>query len=445
MRALAAALAALLAGCSGAPPPAAGPRSCDGCNLVLVTFDALRADRLGTFGHDRNTSPELDAFARQSFVFTRAVSQCGSTAPSIPSILTSRYPFVDRVFRPLEMTPGQVTLADVLRDAGYRTAAVIGWKYAGSQLGFDQGFDVFDDDYVPDEPAARTRERAERMLDRLEPPFFLWVHFRPPHYPYEADDDVFAEFYGRGDGGPTLQSAGREAVLAHSSASEPAEEFILDGTRGVRLTPSMLDQLRALYDGGIRRADAEFGRLLRRIDRAGNDTVVVVASDHGESLGEHGLFDHNYLFYNILHTPILLRLPERTHAVLDHPVMNVDIFPTVLDVLGVPHDRAIRGRNLFDAKRSGTFQFAEYEDRRTLIQGNFKLILRQTPQGLLPPELYDVEGDPDETTNLAGDRPEVVNHLIELSNGLESLGAEQAPLEPDSKTRDALRSLGYVQ
>ena len=134
MRVFVGVLVIFLAGCSGGEPPGLDPLACDGCNLVLVTFDALRADRLGAFGYEKNTSPELDAFARESFVFTRAISQCGSTAPSLPSLMTSRYPFVDRVFKPLEMTAGQVTLADVLRGNGYRTGAVIGWKYAGSAL-----------------------------------------------------------------------------------------------------------------------------------------------------------------------------------------------------------------------------------------------------------------------------------------------------------------------
>ena len=440
-------LAAALSCCTGASSPNADPLACGDCNVILVTFDALRADRLGIYGHEKNTSPALDAFAREGFVFTRAVSQSGSTATSLPSLLTSKYPFVDKVFEPLHMTPGQVTIADILRGNGYHTAAVIGWKHAGSKMGFDQGFDIFDEDWVENEPAARTRERALRVMEGLRPPFFLWIHFRPPHYPYEADEDVFAEFYPAAADGPTLQSAALDEVLAHYSASESPGEFILDGKRGVQLTPSMLEQLRALYDGSIRRADAEFGRLVEHLDATESlkDTVVVVASDHGESLGAHGLFDHNYLLYRILHVPLIVRLPSRQHAVFSYPVMNVDIFPTLLRVLGIQHGRAIRGRDLFDKEREGSFQFAEYEDRRILIDGEYKLLLRQTPQGLLPPLLYNIVTDPGETTDLAGSMPDKVRRIILLSNSLESLDSGEAPLREDSKTREALRSLGYVQ
>jgi len=442
-----AALAAALSGCAGDPLPEADPLACGDCNVILVTFDALRADRLGVYGYEKNTSPALDAFARQGFVFTRAVSQSGSTASSLPSLLTSRYPFVDKVFESLHMTPGQVTLADVLRGNGYHTAAVIGWQYAGSEMGFDQGFDLFDEDWVENEPAARTRERAIRVMQGLRPPFFLWIHFRPPHFPYEADEDVFAEFYPAAADGPTLQSAGLEEVLEHYAADETPDEFILDGKRGVRLTPSMLEQLRALYDGSIRRADAEFGLLMEHLDanESLKDTVVVVASDHGESLGAHGLFDHNYLLYPILHVPLIVRLPSRGHAMLSHPVMNVDIFPTVLRVLGIQHDRALRGRDLFDEERQDRLQFAEYEDRRTLIDGDYKLFLRQTPEGLLPPQLYNIVTDPGETEDLADSMRDEVHRIILLSNSLESLESGAAPLQGESKTREALRSLGYVQ
>lgn len=443
----AAVLSIVLSGCGGASSPEDDPLACSDCNVVLVTFDTLRADRLGFYGHEKNTSPALDAFAREGFVFTRAVSQSGSTATSLPSLLTSKYPFVDKVFESLHMTPGQVTLADVLRGNGYHTAAVIGWKYAGSEMGFDQGFDHFDEDWVENESAARTRERALRVMQDLRSPFFLWIHFRPPHYPYEADDDVFAEFYPAAADGPTLQSAGFDEILARTSAGESPGEFILDGKPGVRLTSSMLEQLRAQYDGSIRRADAEFGRLVEHLDATESlqDTVVVVASDHGESLGAHGLFDHNYLLYSILHVPLIVRLPSREHAVFSHPVMNVDIFPTVLRVLGLQHAPAIRGRDLFDTEREGDFQFAEYEDRRTLIDGEYKLLLRQTPQGLLPPQLHNIVTDPGETTDLADSMPERVRRMILLSNSLQSLESEEAPLEGDSKTREALRSLGYVQ
>lgn len=293
--------------------------SCHGCNVVLISLDTLRADRLGAYGHHRETSPALDAFAEQSFLFTDAIAQAPHTLPSHRSLFSGRYPL-----GPFEGP----TLAELLRSRGYHTAAFTGGGYVHSRFGFARGFDLY-----LDGPRRETLAwRAERMFEWLSQPghrpFFVFLHTYDVHCPYTPPAPYQNMFAG---------------------AYRPA--FSLQGKCGgkffnkIPLSGDDLDYLSAAYDGGVRWVDDAFAEIVAEFERRGleQDTIFVITSDHGESLGENGFVGHAHLSREELRVPLLLRVPGAAPRRIDTPVQLVDVLPTLMDLLGFPPPPGIDG------------------------------------------------------------------------------------------------------
>jgi arylsulfatase A-like enzyme len=443
----------------GVAPPLFVPR-CEGCNVILVTFDALRADHLGIYGYAKDVSPEIDAFGRRSSVFTRCISQSGSTVSSIPSIHTAKYPNTDGLLRGITLRENERTLAEILREAGYATSAVIAHDFAKCRWGACGGFEVVDEDYREPEAADET---AARLLRRLrahdEEPFFLWAHLRHPHTPYDPPEAVFRAFYGGDEATPTFYSKEftglpfylRLALLVRrfEALGEEATFYRID-RRQAKATPSIIEQLIAMYDGNIREGDRIFGAMTDFLAESGlaDRTVVVVAADHAESMGEHGLFGHNRLWYGVLHTPLIVHVPGAAHRVLDHPVMNVDILPTILSLLGLEAPADIRGVNVFDRPRRRDFQYAEYSKARTVVRGDFKLIVGGYGRAAVksqPVQLFDIAEDPAEQVDLAQSHPEIVRELEAILARIGASSLSHDPGAPDSAVLENLKALGYIE
>lgn len=448
---------------------------CAGCNVLLVTMDTLRADHLGAYGYGRETSPEIDDFARRSTVFTRNLSQSGTTVTSIPSIHTAKFPSADRILGPAVggdeegrvavLREDEVTLAEVLSESGYATMAVIANPYAGCEWGVCQGFEVVDDDFDWPEDAADTMRRVDDMLDQVgEEPFFLWVHFREPHTPYRPPASTFHEVYDSAVSGPTYYSdslwpngfAGesewilqRPGVLERLNAyyvENAAEQLSTYRTEAGELdmTETVLRQVVGQYDGGIRVVDGEFGRLLDRIEQmeATDDTIVVVASDHGESLGERKFVGHNRLDYPVLHTPLIIRSPGRGPATVDDGVMNVDIFPTILSELGLDSPAGIRGWDLFSMAGRRSFQYAEYQSSRAIVVDRHKLVV---VDGMREADyLSEILADPGESVNLAERSSVRIGGLMDRIEAVQSTSLALDPEVADPDVIEMLRSLGYI-
>ncbi len=432
---------------------ASAPRVlCPSCNVVLVTFDALRADHLGAYGYPRPTSPVFDRLAEGSVLFLHNMSQSGSTISSVPSLLTGRFPHADRILSGRGLRPGERTLAAVLGEHGYRTLAVIAHEYARCRWGMCQGFAYTDDDYVAPEKAERTMDRVEAALDRrAREPFFLWIHVRQPHSPYDPERADFERFYAPRPGEPTyyddgdrVRWVGRDPLLLryYRRRGERPRRYRLE--RGTRfLTPSMVAQRRALYDGGVREADRALGRLLELLRERGwaDRTVLVLAADHGERLGEGRLFGHNDLDSITLHTPLLVHAPGLRPRRVDAPTMNVDIVPTVLAILGMESGERLRGRDAIAPIPADRFQYAEYSKRWVVVQDGFEL--RRRASG--PPELYDLRSDPAGARDLSERAPERVRALRAIRRRIrrESLARDRGA--PDVSVLEQLRALGYIR
>jgi arylsulfatase len=443
----------------GVVPPPLPPR-CERCNVILVTFDALRADHLGIYGYGRDVSPEIDAFGRRSSVFTRCISQSASTVSSLPSIHVGKYPNTDRLLRRITLRESERTLAEMLREAGYATSAVIAHKFARCNWGVCRGFDAVDEDFEAPEAADET---AARLLRRLRAhdaePFFLWAHLRHPHTPYDPPEAIFRAFHDGDETTPTFYSKRLGGLpfrrqLGHlvrhfKALGEPVTRYEIDGKR-VSVTPSISEQLVAMYDGMIREGDRAFGALTGFLADSGlaERTVVVLAADHAESMGEHGVFGHNHLWYGALHTPLIVYVPGAAHRVSDRLVMNVDILPTILSVLGLEVPADIRGVSVFGRPRQREIQYAEYSGAQTIVRGDFKLIVGDTARAGARSQgarLFNLAEDPAEQVDLAASHPEIVRELEAIAARIEATSLAHEPDAPDSAVLEHLRALGYIE
>jgi arylsulfatase A-like enzyme/Flp pilus assembly protein TadD len=397
------------------PPPATVAR-----NVLLVTIDTLRADRVGVYGAADARTPALDGLARAGVRFDRAFATSPITLPSHASLLTGLYPPGHGArHNGIRVNAGVPTLAAVFRAAGYATGAFVSAFPLDRRFGLADGFDVYDDRMPRRSDGRIANERAARAtvdaalgwvgtLDRHRP-FFLWVHLFEPHAPYEP---------------------------------EPG----LSGARA---------GIRARYDGEVAVADREALRLLEGVDPDGA-SIVVAAADHGEAFGEHGEVGHSIFVYDTtLRVPLIIRAPGLSPRVVSAPVTLADVAPTVLrlagragiDADGLDVSEAMRGRPL-PAREIYAESFAPLVDfgwspLRALRTGPWKLI--EAPR----PELFQVADDPGEMRDRAREQGVIVAGLHER---LSRYGpADLPPARPGSDASDderqaaaRLRALGYA-
>ncbi len=359
-------------------PPGPAP------NLVLITFDALRADHTGFMGYSRPTSPRLDAFAKESVVFERAYSQDSGTGPSLWSLMTGKTPFQVELVRPDRFPPiigpHEQVLAEQLKHAGYATAAVLcGDVFGTPHWNLRRGFDEYGDVCVGHtrDQAPIVQTHALSTLRRLahKEPFFLWVHFFDPHGPYADHPDI-----GFGD--------------------QPMDN----------------------YDEEIRFTDVAFGELLDGLASAdlGRNTFIAVTADHGEGFGEHGPDPHaRNLYRNVTQVPLVLHGPGIAPRRVAEPVAMADLFPTLLDLASVPvpeaSTMASQAPVLFGAAPDPeriVFQENSYSrprrDTKGAIWRRWHMIIDLTT-GV--DELYDVLSDPGELHDRIGEEEEAAARL----------------------------------
>ncbi|HJQ83450.1 MAG TPA: sulfatase, partial [Candidatus Binatia bacterium] len=435
-------------------------RTSHGPNLLLVSIDTLRADRLGAYGAAVPTSPEIDRrLAGEGVVFERCWSQSPKTTPSHMTLLTSLYPPVHGIELWEDTTPGAVlnprvrTLADVLENAGYATAAFTGGAHVHRSRGFGQGFDVY--------KHGQELARALAWLDaHPRRKFFLFFHTYQVHDPYLPPEELIARFAPNADG-PILAAVRR--LRGGAGAGWEAGHRLFWAAVDPQ-SPGDTATVSRLYDAGIRHMDATtMAPLLDRLDALGlaRDTLVVFLSDHGEAFAEHGRFLHDDLYGETLHVPLILRFPGRlTRGTrVPEPVRLVDVMPTILDLLGVPGPPAMQGRSLApllrDAAASrGDGVFSDYSNTRarrvfqSLRLGPLTYIVDGGRE-----ELFDTAGDPREQRNLSLERPAVLADMRQrLGRAMSAwaplaarLGPHGAGVAPSDETMRQLRALGYVE
>lgn len=391
-----------------------------GLDVLLITVDTLRADALGAYGNARAQTPWIDRLAAEGVRFDRAHAHNVVTLPSHANILSGRYPFDHGVrdnagFR---FPPDADTLATRLRALGYRTGAFVSAFPLDSRFGLDRGFDVYDDAFadgraaadfmLPERRATETVAAARRFLDARDGrPTFVWLHVYDPHAPYQPPPPFAARFPG-------------DPYHAEVAATDDALAAVL----------------RPVLDAG----------------RNGR-TLVVLTSDHGESLGEHGELTHGLFAYeSTLHVPLVIHAPKVVGpAVVAEPVRHVDILPTVLDALGQPVPPELPGRSLLPAAAGERLAPAPaYFEALTAMLGRGWAPLYGVVQGgeklidLPLPEMYDLARDPGERDSVIARRPERREDLQATLGRFRQRDGGPARQAESGETRRQLAALGYT-
>jgi arylsulfatase A-like enzyme len=357
-------------------------------NVVFVTIEATQADHLGTYGYDRNTSPNLDQFAKNNYVFTNAISPSATTILSMPAVFTSLYPKTDRAVArtPSKADPvwhNNLSLVRQFQENGYHTKAIVSHEYVKSRWDFDKYFDDFDDDFVQEantskglsDPsisntelskkdfefykkyweernAEETTQLANQYIKKNKQPFFLWLHYFDPHSPYMPPEKKYLEMF----------------ETPYEGENKTEKYYMGAAYRNV--SESRIHNLRNQYDSEIRYTDSQIGNLLETLEKQNltDETIIVITADHGECVGENNVFDHNELHRCSLHVPLIIHIPEelrqsagKTGKRIDRPVSTIDIFPTLLQLLNMENNRLVRGESLFSGNHRN-YQYAERGD-----------------------------------------------------------------------------------
>lgn len=492
--------------CSPATPAPERP------NVLLVVVDTLRPDRLGCYGGERESSPHLDGLADGFFLFESAQSCSPWTAPSLVSLMTGLHPDVHGVKSfpvPRRLARGVTTLAERLRASGYRTAAFTEGGYARGRFGLDRGFDLYPEESGDEQftnssllgPSrlASNLDRTIRWLERREDePFFCFFHTYETHMPFRAPEDHVREVRPEHDESEELERI-RETIVAWNEKGE-VDRAALRRLRTFyfqhRVTPGMPELLRPdalmaraealgspldmdgamtdpdelsevhdLYDAEVRYTDEQLARLWKALEEEGHaeNTIVILFSDHGEGLGDHGRLGHGEeLHEELLRVLLMLRLPDGPEPRrIPDVVRSVDVFPTLLELLDLPPtDHDLDGESLVPLLHGETIERPAFahalssqggrDPRRSIRLGRWRLITHGTPEGV---ELYDLETDPRAEENVAALHADVVaglraklarqlRHDADLRGRLRA--GETSPVAPDPELMRELKRLGYT-
>jgi tetratricopeptide (TPR) repeat protein len=398
----------------------------DPTSVILISIDTLRADHLSSYGYRRIRTPNIDSFAQQGTLFSNIESQVPLTLPSHTSLFMSTYPFENQIEENAErVPPGVVTLASVLRSHGYKTAAFIGSVFLESEMGLDQGFDLYDS------------------------PF----HF-------EAFSPISGSMFFGGAGRNQYGiRARRDGALVLGAARRWLAANVIRRGAGVFVFAHLFDlhkpYIRAGYDAELAYTDRILGAFKQALIQSGcwQRSLVVLLSDHGESLGEHGEDSHGYFIYeSTLRVPLIMHWPDGAPgrpARDERPGGLLDVAPTVLNFLHIAAPPSFEGRSLLDAGGPrGVYSESLYAydgfgwaPLRSFREGAYKHI--DAPGT----ELYNLAADPHEQINLYGKEPA---RARALKSELRKLLASHAPKQPASpanispRTRALLGSLGYL-
>ena len=426
-----------------ASPEAIGQLSeLEDLNIIFILIDTLRSDRLSAYGYSRETSPEIDALATDGLRFAHHMSQSSWTKCSMASMWTAHYPVRTGVTRSEDAISSEARMpAEILQDAGYKTYALWRNAWVGPSFGFSQGFEVYHSPRASAVPPSVRREKPttgvagtdwdiiqsakDFLLTHGQEKFFLYLHLMDVHqYVYDQDSALFGTSYSD------------------------------------------------IYDNSIRWVDRLVGVLVEDLDRSGlrEKTLIIVASDHGEAFGEHGREGHARDVYSeVVTPPWIVSFPFRLAEplVVEAPSENVDLWPTLLDLLGLDPIEGADGRSLRPeiAAATGNAEGVEVEKRFAHIdqswgrkkdkpqpmvavtEGPYRLVYRSAGRGARRAELYKYESDRRESRRIDAAEPEVRKHMMELANAYleqEKASWGDAPqIELDDAQLQQLRALGY--
>jgi arylsulfatase A-like enzyme len=448
-------------------------------DILLITVDSLRADHVGYHGYEREVTPYIDELAADASVFTRAYAHAGGTKFAFPSILTSVYPLMYGGYR--GVSDEQTVVSEVFQDAGYQTGGFHSNLYISSDFGYDRGWDEFFDSKSDASLTAQLRQWAKTNLndtpifpllkrgydlvessggvnvgsyitpadeitdyaiDWIEDtdddrPSFLWVHYMDVHHPFLPPEEYQREFL--------------DETVSHRDSIKLRRKLIEEPEN---VTEAELQTTLDLYDAEIRFTDDQIRRLVEAAETQWGDVTTMFTADHGEHFLDHGYFSGAQLMDVKMHVPLFVS-GWGDSGEYDDLVGLVDIPPTLVDHAGLDIPETFHGRSLRDLVFDSEWDREEIlgglgltaDDRRYVCRERDWKYIRRPPG--TDDELYDLETDPEEQTNVAADHPDVVRRLSKkVDEHEETITAtetdrQEADLSEDAKER--LRRLGYAE
>jgi arylsulfatase A-like enzyme len=422
----------------------------EGPNVLLVVIDTLRADHLGAYGYEGAASPNLDALARESHLFRNAFSASSWTRPAIASIVSSKLPTEHGITaenRSQRLAAGFVTIQEYLRQRNYRTVALTTNPHL--HFGLVQNFEKHK--HWGNGKADRVYGRALRWLDKhRDERFFLLIHNNDPHDSYEYHP------------GFTTTPWNSPYRLVKNLMPTRGEVIRFDGDvegEVVVLDDRQLAEMKGNYDGEIRFLDHHFGRLIHylRAWRLLDDTIVIVTADHGEEFLDHGAYWHGGTLYNeLIRVPLIVRVPGFGSGSVEERVTTLDIFPTLVELLGgsAQQDLRFSGRSLIPLLSDGQripepiLSVSAFRGplKYSLIDGDYKLIRHASGEII---GLFDLRTDPGETTDLSGTHTDELKRIDArltalVGDAVAVSAGSPGPVDLDDATRDELEALGYL-
>jgi len=432
-------------------------------NVILVTIDTLRADHMSCYGYGRNTTPNIDALALEGVLFEKATVNWPKTTPSMASMLTGTYGRTNGVIGgcrqdlPLEL----ITVAEVMKKHSFATGAVVNNANLGREFQFDQGFDEHVEIWKKPPPADASVV-TDNALDWLKRSgkknFFLWVHYIAPHAVYSPPKPFNTMFL---NDKIYLKTSGKKLPVrnTYEKAIHRKKAYV----KPHRLHSYYVAQ----YDGEIAWVDSQFKRVIDHLKKSGlfDKTLLILTSDHGEELGEHDIYyEHGFNVYEAtMHVPLIIVYPERIPGKkrIKERMLLVDLFPTIMDYVGISGPRQLEGRSLkplIEGKSRGAgYLFSEggYPHGKT---DKFHTVVYSEPYKLIHKrndkwEFYDLEKDPEEQEKLNKKKRHVflkhrrVLQKWEQSHTVTRLQEKKEKTEKklSRETEEQLKALGYVE
>lgn len=468
-------------------------------NVILITLDTIRTDHISCYGYYRQTTPNLDKFAQESLLFKNAFSTGSWTLPAHASIFTGLYPSKHGAHGKMsaqqydlgtKLNDQFTTLAEVLQKEGYRTAGVIGGPYCSSNFGLAQGYDYYNENLINIKPdlahfrlykiigkfiplkdmafrfgysgariAAQMNTIALGWLNRnYTQPFFLFINYFDPHGPFAAPPPYDLLYEGKNE--EIIATPEKRGEINYCVREWAFTQSVLSGE--MVLSEKKKAHLISQYDGKISYLDFHLGKLLQKLKdlKIYDQTMIVIAGDHGESFGEHNLMFHNVALYgNLLKVPLIIKYPRpmKKKGIAEHTVSLVDIMPEIITTLGLPIPDHIQGIPLGEKKLRGVVAenyrqkaFVKMaprrfdRDLRAIIKDDFKYIWSSNGKN----ELYNLQKDPHELHNLVNELPQKGKEMEGFLNRWfpsdEDMPVEEK-LKMDKRVLENLKALGYVE
>jgi arylsulfatase A-like enzyme len=440
-----------------------------GNNIILISLDTLRADHLGCYGYERETSPAIDTLAEDSALFLNTYSSSPWTLSSHVSLLTSLNPMRHGVhYENEKMDSSLVTLADLLRQEGFACSAFTGGGFVNSVYGFSKGFDS----YGQSSRGIRQKDSAEWICasvldwidDHRDRDFFLFIHTYQPHNPFSSPPPFNSFFLDEDDRWDEIDML----------------EYV-GGKKGIfkKLPDRERRNIVNLYDGEIRYTDAKLiGPLMERLKELGiyDTSLIILTSDHGEEFYDHNGWEHGHTLYDeLLKVPLIIKLPESQFAKtrISTIVRLIDVMPTILDEQGISVSGldldgkslvpVLRGKEVADrrfvAYKADNILDSHVPQKLSVNEERNKLILNRSftaqqldffafpPPEPVPVELYDLSESPAEKKNIVDEKPRIASRLVQLINDLYAKIKEgkSEKADIDKELLEQLRALGYLR